>query len=405
MGKLSLYLVVGFSLLYMIMGYNSSRMSNQTVENMADYNAKTVAHNLAVSAANLACNEIFLDDTWDEGIPKTNFLNGEIQASMNVLDKVKNIRKLTVSGTFGGITKTAEVLFQPSKFSKFAYYSMSEGGTIWWTGNDTIWGPFHTQDYMRVHQHPVFFGKATTKQSLIYFTDQNTDEPRFFGGFDQGVDVSLPTDGLDPLKTSAQTDGLYFSGKDTVYITFDEDSIKYRYSYSGKDSVKYLPSIAPGGVIFAEDAIIRLKGVVEGQYSIACSGTGSKGTIYLDNDITYKTDPLINPNTTDLLGIIAKNSVLITDNIPNKTNININASIYCEDGGFGAQNYNTRPISGNINLVGGIIQNTRHAVGTFGKSGIISGFAKRYRYDERFMLISPPMFPGTGGLEIVSWYE
>jgi len=405
MGKLSLFLVIGFSLLYMIMGNNSSKLSTRTVENMADYNAKTVAHNLAVSAANLACNEIFLDDSWDDGIPNSDFLNGEIEASLDIVDKVKNIRKLTATGIFGGVTNTVEVLFQPSKFSKFAYYSMSEGGTIWWTGQDTIWGPFHTQDYMRVHNHPVFFGKATTQKSLIYYTDQATDEPRFLGGFDQGVNLELPTDGLDPLKTAAQDDGLFFTGKDSLYITFQEDSLKFRYKFTDKDSAVYLPSVAPNGVIFAENSIIRLKGVVNGQYSIACSGTSDKGTIYLDDDIVYKTDPLKNKNSTDLLGIVAENKVLITDNAPNWSDINIHASIYCEDGGFGSQNYSTRPISGNINLVGGIIQHTRHAVGTFDKSGIKSGFAKRYRYDDRFMLISPPFFPGTGGLEIVSWHE
>jgi len=405
MGKMSLYLVVGFSLLYMIMGNNSSRLSTQTVENMANYNAKTVAHNLAVSAANLACNEIFLDDTWKGGISKTNFLGGEIQASLTVVDKVKNVRKLTTSGKYGGVTATVDVIFQPSKFSKFAYYSMSEGGTIWWTGNDTVWGPFHTQDYMRVYQHPVFYGKATTKKSLVYYTNKSKDEPKFFGGFEKGVDLPLPTNGLEPMKTSAQKDGLFFTGKDSIYITFAEDSLRYRFKYSGKDSTVFLPAIAPGGVIYAENAIVRLKGVVKGQYSLACSGTGSKGTIYLDDDIVYKTDPMKNKNSTDLLGIVAKNKVLITDNGPNSNDININASIYCEDGGFGAQNYSTRPISGNINLIGGIIQNTRQAVGTFGKSGINHGFAKRYRYDTRFMLISPPMFPGTGGLEIVSWHE
>ena len=150
---------------------------------------------------------------------------------------------------------------------------------------------------------------------------------------------------------------------------------------------------------------MRLKGTVKGQYSVACSGTGGKGNIYLDDDIVYTQDPLKNKNSTDLLGIVAKNKVLITDNAPNHSDINIHASIYSEDGGFGAQNYSSRPISGNINLIGGIIQHTRQAVGTFGSGGIKSGFAKRYKYDERFMLISPPMFPGTGGLEIVSWYE
>jgi hypothetical protein len=163
------------------------------------------------------------------------------------------------------------------------------------------------------------------------------------------------------MKTSAKTDGKYFSGRDTVYLTFKEDSIKFRYSYSGKDSTKYLPSFAPGGVIFVDNAVVRLKGVVKGQYSVACSGTTlGKGNIYLDDNIVYKTDPMIDPHSTDLLGIVAKNDVFITDNIPNKTDININASIYCEVGGFGAQNHLTRAISGNINLTGGIKKSCRN---------------------------------------------
>lgn len=106
-----------------------------------------------------------------------------------------------------------------------------------------------------------------------------------------------------------------------------------------------------------------------------------------------------------MLGICAENSVLITDNKVNKYSIDIHASVYSEKGGFGADNYDTRPISGNINLLGGIIQNTRKAVGTFSGTTINHGFAKRYKYDDRFMLASPPYFPGTGGFEIVSWFE
>ncbi len=286
MGKMTLYLVIGFSLLYMIMGNSSNRLSNATVQNMAEYNANTVAHNLAVSVANLACNEIFLDDTWETGISKRDFLDGQIEATLDVVDKIKNIRKLTAKGTYGGVSNTVEVIFQPSKFSKFAYYSMSEGGSIWWTGNDTVWGPFHTQDYMRVYRHPVFYGKASTKKKLIYYTNKSKDEPRFFGGFEKGVDLPLPTDGLDPMKTSAQTDGLFFTGHDSIYITFAEDSLRFRFSYSGKDSTVHLPTVAPGGVIYAENSTMRLKGVVEGQYSIACSGTGSYGSIFLDDDIS-----------------------------------------------------------------------------------------------------------------------
>ena len=65
----------------------------------------------------------------------------------------------------------------------------------------------------------------------------------------------------------------------------------------------------------------------------------------------------------------------------------------------------TRKVGGNINLIGGIIQDTRQAVGTFSGGKIVSGFAKQYKYDDRFLVASPPFFPGTGGYEIVSWYE
>ena len=133
--------------------------------------------------------------------------------------------------------------------------------------------------------------------------------------------------------------------------------------------------------------------------------SAGKGTIYLDNDIVFDKDPRIYPTSNDLLGICAENSVLITNNTPNQSDINIHGSIYCEKGGFGAEKYDTRPKSGNINLLGGIIQNTRKAVGTFDSSGLKTGFAKRYKYDDRLMVASPPFFPGTGGFEIVSWYE
>ena len=405
MGKMTLYLVLGFSLLYMILGNNSNKMSSSTIQNMADYNARTVAQNIAVSGANMAANEIFLNNSWTKGFKNVSFLNGQLNASVIVLDKVQNIRKLTATGTFGGVSKSVEVTLRPSKFSKFAYYSTSEGKNIWWTGNDTVWGPFHTQDYLRAYHHPVFYGKATSQKKLKFYTNKNNDEPKFYGGYEQGVNLPLPNDGLNELEANANSSGLFFDTKDTVYITFQEDSIRYKFAYNEKDTIVYLPSVAPNGAIFAKHSTIRLKGVVKGQYSVGCSYGVSGGTVFLDDDIVYKTNPLINPSSTDLLGIVAGNKVLITDNAANHNDINIHASIYSEKGGFGADDYASRPVSGNINLVGGIIQDERQPVGTFGKSGIVSGFAKRYRYDDRLMLISPPYFPGTGGLEIVSWFE
>jgi hypothetical protein len=406
-GKATLLLIVGFSIIFLIVSRNFGDVSNRAVDNFINYHKETIAHDLAVSGANIAANHIFMDPTWDEGFDGVPFQNGTMDISVQILDPYKNIRQITAQGTYQGYTHTAKVVLAPSKFSKFAYYSVSEGGTIWWTGSDTVWGPFHTQDYLRAHKHPVFFGKATTKRSTIYYTNEKTDKPYFYGGYEQGVNLPLPTTAVDDMEAIADDDGFKLSGQDTVYITFDRDSLRYRFSYNAKNTVVYLPAAAPNGLIFAKDCVVRLNGVVKGQYTLGVSSlmSAGKGTIYLDNDIVFDKDPRIYPTSNDLLGICAENSVLITNNLANQSDINIHGSIYCEKGGFGAEKYDTRPISGNINLLGGIIQHTRKAVGTFGTSGIKTGFAKRYKYDDRLMVASPPFFPGTGGFEIVSWYE
>ena len=407
-GKATLLLIVGFSLIFLVVSRNFGDTSTRAIDNYVDYYKKAVSHNIAVSGANIAANNIFLDPTWNaSGYSNIDYQDGTISIDVQQIDPYKNIVEITADGSYEGYNSTVKIKLAPSKFSKFAYYSVSEGGTIWWTGNDTVWGPFHTQDYMRAYRHPVFYGKATTKRNLVYYTNQSTDKPYFLGGYQDGVDLPLPIDAVDNLESIADDDGLKLSGHDTVYITFDRDSLRYRYAYNEKNTVVHLPSAAPNGLIFAKDCIVRLQGTVKGQYTLGCSSNFSagKGTIYLDDNIVFDKDPRIYPNSSDLLGICAENSVYITENAANNSDINIHGSIYCEKGGFGAENYSTRPVGGNINLLGGIIQHTRKAVGTFGTGGIKSGFAKRYLYDERLIVASPPFFPGTGGFEIVSWYE
>lgn len=402
-GKAALFLVVGFSLIFLAIGKNFGGLSTSAVDNLSDYYTETVAHDIATSGANMAANRIFFDPTWTAGYSNVNYQNGTMNVNVTVLDAFKNIRKITSTGTFNGKTETVSVILQPSKFSKFAYYSISEGSSIYWISSDTVWGPFHTQDYLRVSGNPVFWGKATTKRDVV--KNPSTSKPKFYGGFEKGVDLPLPLDGVAQMETYADAGGYKFTGKDTVYLTFVNDSIKVKYAWNGATTTYLTSSISSNGVIFAKDAVVRLKGTVSGQYSVVASGASPKGKIFLDDDIVYSSDPRVNPASEDMLGIIAKNQILVTENSANNNDINIHGSLYSESAGFGAQNYDTRPVSGNINLLGGIIQNTRQAVGTFSGSTINHGFAKRYRYDDRLMFSSPPMYPGTGSFEIVSWLE
>jgi hypothetical protein len=401
MGKVAFILVLGFSALFLVMGYNANSVASRSVQNMADYHAKTVAYNIAVTAANLAANEIFLDDDWNSGFSDRDFDGGYLNADVVVLDPITKTIKLTASGTYRGITKSVEVIFKPSSFSKFAYFSTNDPGNLYWSNNDTIWGPFHSQGKINSYRHPVFHGKATTKIGVHNYQSEALDAPRFYGGFESGVSLDFPSSGITDLKDMAASGGYLFTGQDTVYITFAGDSLKYRFAANDPDSTVLAQSFAPNGVIVGEDATVRLKGTVKGQYTVGTTGVPPKGYIYLDDDIVYYNDPRIDPSSTDILGIVSKNDVKITDNLANSSDINVHASIYAEKGGFGAGWSSFTQSNGFINLYGGIQNKTRVQIGVFGGKG----FSRRYKYDDRLMLMSPPGYPGTGNLEIVSWLE
>jgi len=418
-GKATLLVVAGFSLIFLVLGKNLGDISTRAVDNSVEYYVSTTAHDMAVSAANIAASKIFFDNDWDDGFTKS-FNGGTIDVDVQIIDPIKNIRKIVATGTYRDVTSQVEVTLAPSSFAKFAYYSEDEGDDdddehIYWMSADTVWGPLHTQDNIYVNGSPVFWGKVTTSKDLIKSPRSST--PQFYGGFEDGVSLKLPDDGVEKVGTSAGSGGKVFNLKTTgtieyenFYLTFKEDSVTYRtvgkYK-SGKkwkdfDSTKTVLaySLAPNGVIFADGLNIRLKGVVKGQFTVA-----TNKSIYLDDDIVYKSDPLTNPNSTDLLGIVAEKDVWITENSANNNNIKIHASIFAENGGFGAEDYDDRPVSGSIYLIGGISQHERYPVGTFSGSTIRHGFAKKYRYDDRLAVSLPPYYPGTGKFEVVDWYE
>ncbi len=405
-GKGALFLVMGFSLIFLVLGQNFGRVSTSSVDNLSDYYNESVAHNIAVSGANMGANQVYLDPTWTAGISNKSFSGGTLNVNLQILDAFKNIRKIVSIGTFRGYTDTVEVTLQPSKFSKFAYYSVYEPSGIWWTDGDTVWGPFHTQDYLHVEGHPVFNGKVSTKKGIDRYYNKYYDNPIINGTYEQGVDLPLPTSSISDLEVAAKSGGHFFTPTDTIYFNFKGDSLTYKYKYKGKDSTVALSQIAPNGVLFAKNALLRVQGTVKGQYTIVASGNGmGMGNIYIDNDLVYQTDPRTNSSSTDLLGIVAEKNILVSNTPANQHDVHIDGAIYSQTGGFGAEDYDTRPNSGTIYLYGGITQYTRQPVGTFNKWGIQSGFNKNYHYDDRLMFSSPPSFPNTGSFEIVSWRE
>lgn len=406
-GKALLFVILGFSITFLLIGNNYNRMASGAVTNMSDYANKQISHSIAVSGANLGCNALFMAPTWSAGYSNLAFQGGTVNVTISTINASEGIKKITSISSFAGYHDTVAITFQPSRFSKFAYYSADEGGTIYWATGDTIRGPVHTQDYFRVSGKPYFFGKVTTKLGLVKKSGV-TNAPTFAGGFATGVDLPINLSASSNLEAYADVGGYKFTGNDTVYLTFITDSVQIKYKWNGPVTTGKLSVMAPNGVIYVKNATARIKGTVQGQYTIGCSTSNSiGGSIYLDGDLVYKTNPVTTPSSTDILGVVAQKNIWVTNNKENNTSgINLNGSFYSQSGSFTAQNYDTRGYAGYINLVGGIIQSVRGAVGQLGSSNTVEdGFNKNYRYDTRFMFKTPPNYPNTGSYEILSWYE
>lgn len=431
-GKAAVLLVLGFSLIFLVVTQYYGGLSNRAVDNSTAYYVEANAHQLAVSGANVALNQIFLDGSWSAGYSNVAMNGGEYDVTVNNISST--LKEIISTGTFHGETKTVKIMMQPSSFAKFAWYIGNMSSKTFITG-DTVWGPFHSQSALNIEGDPVFFGKVTSLKGL------NPDEkqlaklgydPKFYGGYESGVDVPLPNNYEFTDQKDACIDGVanhggssYFENTD-VWLEFNGDgTLTYRKG-SGRDTSTYGPPttidqsvFAPNGVIYVNKGDLYVKGQVKGQISIVAgesSGSGS-GNVYVYDDITYTSDPMTwdeetnnyvpNNSCSDMLGIMATNNVRIMDNDNNNKNKNvrIDASIFCSKGGFELENKNMPP-SGSLYLRGGIIAAKEELISEVDNLGMIkNGYKKYVVFDQRMLLAIPPHFPSTDKFEIVSWYE
>ena len=399
-------MVMGFGTVLLMIGSNIAKVSNEAMNNYIYYYDASTARSIAGSGMNLAARSLFENAAWRAGFLNKQFSGGTFSCS--VCDTSYNRVRVTTVATYQNITRTVSCLLQPSSFSRFGYYSVIEGD-IWWISGDTVWGPMHTQDNLRVAGAPVFMQRCTSLKSIIYNTGPKVDKPVFEGGYDTGVNITLPSD-LLPLKNAAVS-GKKFTGPDSVYIQFESNGkLKWKQGVGSAWSEDNLTTFTPNGVIYADGTNVHVSGVLSGRVTIGAGGVtgkGKQGNIYIDGGITYAHDPRTGAST-DILGLVAENNILIADNTANSgQSIDIQASVFSRTGGFTAENYSTRGIEGTIRLLGGIQNNTRAPVGTFTGSPphLVSGYLKNYLYDDRLMSDAPPFFPTTGQYEIVSWFE
>jgi len=420
-GKASLLLVIGFSLLFMIFGRNFNQMGYDTLDNFTRYYYKSKAHSLAIIGINLMSNRLWRYPGYTTSNPVTiNFDGGSVTTTLVTVNAVQNIRTVTAVGKMSIIhdklagddsvwTSTVKIVIQPSLFTKYAYFSDNEGSGINWGGKDTVWGEFHTNGNLQFNGNSVFYDDATYGGTISL----GSYHPSFYHGINGGYTIPMPTHGVDTVGAHA-AGGATFTGtasKHELYLDFRGDSVRYRWNNTGSYTYKLANTLAPNGVIYGSGANIHVKGTVKGRYTVAANKTTFGGDVFIEDDIKYNVDPnkLWNPTTygtsTDMIGLIAKDSIIISDVSRSHSDITIEAAMYAETGSFTVKNYTALSYKGTIFLYGGLTQETRGAVGQGSGSTVSNGYGKSYNYDQRLRYSYPPNFPGCGTFQISSWFE
>jgi len=409
LGKGALIIVFGFIMSFSSFQIRMSKNVLATSDNFNNNYIATVIHQNSLTAMNLAVNKVWdLKINSDVFTMVANSCSSRSEISTIGLDTVKV--KVKSWGHIYSDEQDDAILLADSitayftnstPISKYFWFTDDEQGVYWITG-DSVWGPVHTNGTIKTSGSPVFHNKVTAQMGIDPSPLSSTAE--FLGGWEIGVANEIPTDmsyitdqanldnGAAPVNTKCKYD---------LPVTFDfqSDGSAIRTVQGNPPDTVMISALTPNGAI-SSTADIRVKGTFNGELTMYTSGN-----IWIDDDLVYADDPLTNPSSDDVLGLVANNNVYVTDNAANNADCNIQACMMAVQGSFTAEHYSSRPISGNLNMTGSIVQKIRGPVGTFSYGSIVSGFSKRYKFDSRLSTISPPNYPFVKSLSLVSWWE
>jgi hypothetical protein len=411
-GKGAILTVFGFILAFSAYQVRMSSNVLRTSDNFNENYIETLIHETGLSAMNLAVNKV-----WDQNVKSDTFMvvanrcSSHTQISQKGADTVK-IKVKTWSYVYdneldNSVRRADSVLAYFSynmPLSKYFWFTEDEKGVFWITG-DTVWGPVHTNKTIKTKGSPVFYGKVTAFMGIDPNPMKASNKAEYLGGWEVGMYNEIPTDMTPLLNAATLGNGGAPVNTKCIYdkeVTFDfqSDGTVIRTVTGDPPDTMKVTDITPTGVIYST-ADVRVKGTFNGQATIY-----SNNQIWIDDDLVYADNPHTNPNSDDVLGLVARNNIYLTDNTANNSDVHIQAALMSIERSFTAQNYNSRPISGVIYLTGSVCQFHRGPVGTFAGAGVIhSGFLKRYYFDPRFSVMSPPQFPYLKSLRLVAWWE
>ena len=271
--------------------------------------------------------------------------------------------------------------------------------------------------------------------------DRNGDRdvPTFGAGFERAVpSISMPStttatrqgeaalglpsgSGIPPLSPGvhlgtsggAMTGGIYINGNAAMTMGAGTNTATYTIvqgsttttvtvNYASRQTTVQDGSGAPttysgvpSGMIYTDGILTSLSGTVQRDSQVTVAATGD---VQITNNIMYQ-DYTAGPapsaeGTANVLGILSwSGNVRIGATAPN--DINVHATVMTPNGEFRVDNYSTGPSRGIATILGGVIENTYGAFGTFGSRN--TGYGRNFVYDTRMGRgMAPPFFPTIG---------
>ena len=439
MGRSSIVYVIGLTLITGLILNNVAHNSADSMDVYITYYGATQVHNIAVSTANVGTSYLLNYSAFP-----TNFGLDFFGGHDSIIYLANTPRPLWVTLRSIAWTNmvdqngllfrdTVEAVFNHVQFAKYSWFTESEtngymapdgshgpyyGANDWKITGDSVYGSAHTNGRFNLDGTPYFDQKVTAALAAQLGPSGN---PTYNGGYEWSVLEKRPsTAALRTNLTSAATlgGGLFdqTSGMNDVALTFNNDQVRVQIPPNGsiRDTTLAISTLAPNGVIVVNNADLRIKGTYNADLTVAAFGSAgaatNKGNVWIDGDVVAKTSPVGNPASTDMLGIVAGRMAYITENDTRSASsvLNIQATVYCQTGELTAQNFWSIPVSGRVNLFGGVTQITAGSLGL--SSGgppltIQNGFSYSIRNDPRFETKQPPYFPYSDSYDLVSWWE
>ncbi|MBI2429366.1 MAG: hypothetical protein HYV29_11345 [Ignavibacteriales bacterium] len=379
-----------------------SDVATSAIDNSITYYENTQRYNIAVAGANLACNQIFMDNTWREGFSDMDFNGGVV--NVTCYDSASGKVLITSTGTYQSTTSEVKVLLSPSSFSKFAMYCGNVSAAAKLRDGDTINGPIHFNNKLVTSGSPVFYGKATMGS-----LQTTSGTPKFLGGYESGVNIPFPdySSNATSIKDAATSAGYYQSGGQ-LWVEFRSDGyVRYKTTTAGSYSA-YMPlsTFASNGKICVNDGELHVLGTLSGTVTLASTVTPSTtpsatvGSTFIEDELRYATDPLTNPASTDMLGIVSAGDLTIQ-----KMPMRIDGNLFTDQNATLNSAYRNNTPMKQIKVVGTFMSRNMNST-DFG-TGTNKGANFYMKYDTRVESNPPSDFPypTTNSFEILSWYE